>query len=120
MPLADYDQNKMQYVCVLHIIHNMQHKRSRPKADSVNFRVDPDLKLAFTAAADADHRPAAQVLREFMRVYVTRREQRAFESEARRQSLIIAAAAADPYSDEAAVMQDLEAALDAQDGVEWR
>ena len=98
----------------------MQHKESRPKADSVNFRVDPGLKLAFTAAADADHRPAAQVLRQFMRVYVRYHEQRAFEAEARRQSLIIAEAAADPYRDEAAVVRELVAALDSEDDSEWR
>ena len=108
----------MQYIYVLHIIRNMQHKQSRRKADSVNFRVDPDLKLAFTAAADADHRPAAQVLREFMRAYVRHRQRRTFEAEARRQSLIIAEAAADPYSDEAAVMRELEAALDDEFGAD--
>jgi hypothetical protein len=93
---------------------------AHPKAGSFNFRVDPDLKHAFTAAADADHRPAAQVLREFMRAYVRQRERRAFELEAQRQSLVIAEAAADPHSDEAAVMRELEAALDSEIGDEWR
>ena len=100
------------------MIHIMQYSKS--KAGSFNFRVDPDLKIAFVAATDTADRPAAQVLREFMRAYVRHREQRTFESEARRQSLVIAEAAADPYRDEAAVMRDLEAALDAEDGGEWR
>jgi hypothetical protein len=90
----------------------MPGQNPRAKADSFNFRVDPALKAAFTAAADAAHRPAAQVLREFMRAYVRHRQQRAFDAEARRQSLVIAEAAADPYSEEAAVMRELEAALD--------
>jgi len=55
--------------------------------ESFNFRVKSDLKSAFTAATAAENRPAAQVLRSFMRLYVARRERRAFAAEARRQSL---------------------------------
>jgi hypothetical protein len=91
------------------------------KADSFNFRVNASLKAAFTAATAAEHRPAGQVLRDFMRVYVARRERRAFTAAARRQSLAAAAVADDPQSDEAAVMRELEADLDAlQSGDEWR
>jgi len=91
------------------------------KAESFNFRVDSALKAAFTAATAAQDRPAAQVLRDFMRAYVARREQRAFAAEAHRQSLAAAAAAADPRSDEAAVMRELEADLQATEpGDEWR
>ena len=90
----------------------MTGQNPRSKADSFNFRVDPALKTAFTVAADAVHRPAAQVLREFMRAYVRHRQQRAFDQEARRQSRVITEAAADPDSEEAAVMRELEAALD--------
>ncbi len=91
------------------------------KAESFNFRVNADLKAAFTAATAAEDRPAAQVLRDFMRVYVARRERRAFAAAARRQSLAAAAVADDPRSDEAAVMRELEADLDAlQTGDEWR
>jgi hypothetical protein len=81
--------------------------------------VNSALKAAFTAATAAEDRPAAQVLRNFMRVYVARRERRAFAAEARRQSLAAAAAAADPKSDEAAVMRELEADLDATESGEW-
>jgi hypothetical protein len=95
-------------------------RRSPPsKAESFNFRVNSALKAAFTAATAAEERPAAQVLRNFMRVYVARRERRAFAAEARRQSLAAAAAAADPKSDEAAVMRELEADLDATESGEW-
>jgi hypothetical protein len=83
------------------------------KAESFNFRVDRQLKAAFTAATAADDRSAAQVLRQFMRIYVARRERRAFVAEARRQSRAAAAAALEPQSDEAAVMRELEGDLDA-------
>jgi len=70
------------------------------------------LKAAFTAAAEAEDKPAAQILRDFMRAYVKQRARRAFEAEARRQSLLIAAAARDPASDDAAVMREINAELE--------
>lgn len=42
------------------------------KESSMTFRVEPQLRQQFNAAAEADHRPAAQLLREFMRSYVDR------------------------------------------------
>jgi hypothetical protein len=57
-----------------------------------------DWQAAFTAATEADHRPAAQILRVFMRFYVKRRERRAFCAEAHRQSLLVAERARDPKS----------------------
>jgi hypothetical protein len=59
---------------------------------------------------------AARVLRSFIRVYIARCERRAFAAEARRQSLAAARAAANPTSDEAAVMRELEATT----GDGWR
>ena len=92
-----------------------------PNSESFNFRVDRDLKAAFTEAAAADDRSAAQVLRQFMRIYVARRERRNFVGEARRQSRAAAVAALDPQSDEAAVMRELEADLNAMSpGEGWR
>lgn len=76
---------------------------------------DPALKAAFTAATEADDKPAAQVIRDFMRAYVKRRERRAFEAEARQQSRLLAAAARDANSAEAEEMRWLEAFVD-QDG----
>ncbi len=94
---------------------------SPSNTESFNFRVDGDLKAAFTAATAADDRSAAQVLRRFMRLYVARRAQRAFATEARRQSVAAAEAALDPRSDEAAVMRELEGELDSgRPGDEWR
>jgi hypothetical protein len=83
-----------------------------PKGDTFNFRVDSALKTAFTQATEADDKPAAQVLREFMRGYVERRNRKAFEIEARRQSLAVAERARDPESDEVASLRELDALLE--------
>ena len=45
----------------------MPRTSSDPKVEIFNFRIDPALKAAFTAATSADERPAADVLRDFMR-----------------------------------------------------
>jgi hypothetical protein len=90
----------------------MPRSTQHPKETSFNLRIDPNLKAAFTAATEAEDRPAAQVVRDFMRAYVKQRERRAFEAEARRQSLLIAEAARDPNSDEAAVMREIDAELE--------
>lgn len=60
----------------------MPRTTQHPKAETFNFRVDPSLKTAFTQATEAEDKPAAQVLREFMRAYVERRDRRLFEAEA--------------------------------------
>lgn len=88
-----------------------------PKETSFNLRIDPALKAAFTAATEAEDRPAAQVVRDFMRAYVKQRERRAFEGEASRQSLLVAEAVRDPNSDESQVMREIEAEL--ADPVFW-
>jgi hypothetical protein len=91
-----------------------------PKETSFNLRIDPALKAAFTAATEAEDKPAAQVLREFMRFYVRQRERRVFETEARKQSLAIAERARDSNSDESAVMREIEAELERDDFAgEW-
>jgi hypothetical protein len=99
----------------------MPRTSQHPKDTSFNLRIDPALKAAFTAATEAVDKPAAQVLRDFMRAYVKRRERRAFEAEARRQSRQLAAEARDPTSSEAEEMRWLEAFVD-QDhiGDEWQ
>lgn len=40
------------------------------KEVQMTFRVEAELRAEFTAAALQEHRPAAQVIREFMRAYV--------------------------------------------------
>lgn len=89
-----------------------------PKAETFNFRIDPALKTAFTQATEAEDKPAAQVLREFMRAYV---ERRTFEAEAQRQSRLIAERGRDPGSDEARSLRELDALLEADDfRGEWK
>jgi hypothetical protein len=86
-----------------------------------NFRLDPALKAAFTEAAEADRKPAAELLRHFMRSYVEQKRRSAFEEEALRQSLAIAGRARDPGSDEHAAMRELEAELDRDAfSAEWK
>ena len=46
------------------------------KEVQMTFRVEAELRAEFADAASLDNRPAAQVLREFMRVYVTQARQR--------------------------------------------
>lgn len=91
-----------------------------PKDETFNFRVDPALKAAFVAASEGEDKPAAQILRDFMRRYVAQKERQAFEAEARRQSLAIATRARDPASDEAAVMREIATEIDGNDfAAEW-
>ena len=46
------------------------------KEVQMTFRVEPELRSSFTAAAELDCRPAAQVLRELMRAYVSQTRER--------------------------------------------
>ena len=91
----------------------MPRTSGRPKVESFNFRVDPE-KAAFTAATAKEDKPAGQVLRDFMRGYVERQQDRAAAAEARRQSRRLAESAADPGSDEAAVMGWIEDVSDTE------
>src|SRR5262245_52996173 len=47
----------------------MPRTSAHPKEESFNFRVPSDLKAAFKSATEEADRPAAQVLRDFMRAY---------------------------------------------------
>ena len=97
----------------------MPRTTSSAKADTLTFRIEPALKTAFTRIAGEEHKPVGVLLRELVRERVERRRRRAFESEARRQSLEAAAAARDPDSDEAAMLRWLDANL-AELGDEWK
>ena len=109
--------------CAIEQLHDSTSRDARlsqhPKEDSFNFRVDPGLKADFQAATEAEDKPAAQVLRDFMRDYVARRRRQSFATEAERQSLSIAARVNDPSSDEAAMLHELDTALDDLAG-EWK
>lgn len=41
------------------------------KADIMTLKLEPELKQAFKAVAERNHRPAAQVMRELMREYIS-------------------------------------------------
>jgi len=58
----------------------------RRKVDILALRVDPALKAKFAAATEAENKPVAGVIRDFMRSYVKRARRRKFAAEARRQS----------------------------------
>jgi len=83
-----------------------------PKADTVTFRIDSELKAALAEIAERESKPVGELLRELVRDRVEQKRRRAFEAEARRQSRLITAAAQDPDSDEAAAMRELEANFD--------
>jgi predicted transcriptional regulator len=89
----------------------MPRTSQRPKESSFNFRIDPALKAAFSQATEAEDKPAAQVLRDFMRAYVKQRERRAFQIEAQRQSLEAADHARDPRTDDSVSLKEFEALL---------
>jgi hypothetical protein len=46
------------------------------KEVQMTFRIEPELRAEFSDAALQEHRPAAQVLREFMRAYVNQARER--------------------------------------------
>ena len=79
------------------------------KAEILTFRIDPSLKREVSRIARTEHKPVGELLRELVQERVDRKRRLAFEAEARRQSLLLAAAAQDPNSDEAAVMRELDA-----------
>jgi antitoxin component of RelBE/YafQ-DinJ toxin-antitoxin module len=67
---------------------------------TLNLRIDAQLKAEFVAQVEAEDRPVSEVLRALMRKYVEEARRRRFETEARRQSQLIAAS-----EDEAEVMR---------------
>ena len=85
---------------------------SQTSAETLTFRIDPALKAALAELAQAEAMPVGALLRKLVRERVEQKRRCEFEAEARRQSRLIAAAARDPDSDEAAVMRELEANFD--------
>jgi hypothetical protein len=83
-----------------------------PKDETVTFRIAPALKAAFAEIAEQEHKPLGELLRQMIRELVEQKRRREFEAEARRQSLLLAEAARDPNSDEAAIMRELDANFD--------
>ncbi len=46
------------------------------KAAVFTMKIEPDLRAEFMAAAEANHRPASQVVRELMREFVQQQQER--------------------------------------------
>ena len=90
-----------------------------PKGETFTFRLDPGLKAALVASAAEVHKQPGQFVRELLQSYLSKRERRVFEEEARRQCTILTDAARDPDGDEAQVMRELDANLE-EFGAEWR
>lgn len=56
-----------------------------PKEAVFTLKLEPELRDAFMAETEADHRPASQVVRELMRDYIERRrEEREYDEFLRR------------------------------------
>ena len=102
----------MPYIMPFNIKLLMSRTSTNPKADTFTFRLDPALKAALTRAASEARMPPAELVRGLIRAHLAGEERRAFEVEARRQSLVIAQRADDPSSDEARVMAEIEADLE--------
>jgi FKBP-type peptidyl-prolyl cis-trans isomerase (trigger factor) len=83
-----------------------------PKADIVTFRIAPALKAEFAEIAESEAKPLGELLRELVEERVERERRRRCEAEARRQSALLAAAAAVPDSDEARILRELDANFD--------
>ncbi len=90
----------------------MPRSSQHQKDSTFNFRIDPALKAAFTDAAAAEDKPAAQLLRDFMRAFVRQRQRRIFEAAASRQSREAAERARDPRSDDHVSLKEFESLLD--------
>ena len=90
-----------------------------PKAEVLTFRLPPTLKEAIAKIAEEQAKPLGELLRELVAERVERERRRVFESEARRQSQLLAAAARDPNSDEAAILRELDANFDEM-AREWK
>jgi hypothetical protein len=100
-------------------MENAMPSMTTSKGDTVTFRIDPGLKAELANVAGQYHQSLGELLRDLVRDRVAAEHQRAFEAEARRQSLEAAAAARDPHSDEHAVMHELESALE-EFNDEWK
>ena len=82
------------------------------QADTISFRIDPGLKTALAEIAAEEAKPIGEILRGLIRDRIEQKHRREFEAEARRQSLLLAEAARDPDSEEAAIQRELDANFD--------
>lgn len=85
--------------------------RSSTHADILTFRLDPQLKAALAEKSQVESKSVGEILRELIREFVEQERRLKFAAEAQRQSLECAKRAADPNSDQAAVMREIESDL---------
>ena len=90
----------------------MPNSNTNSDTDTFTFRIDSGLKAAFVKLAAQFDKPAAEILRDFIRELVETRRRTDFAREAHRQSKIVAAAASETGSDEADVLRQLDQAFD--------
>ncbi|MFI4947407.1 MAG: ribbon-helix-helix protein, CopG family [Alphaproteobacteria bacterium] len=90
----------------------MARTSAEPNADIITVRIPAALKTALAEIAREEAKPVGELLRDLIRERVRQKERREFEAEARRECLVLNAAARDPNSDEAAVMRELDANFD--------
>jgi hypothetical protein len=86
---------------------------SATKKDVFSFEIDPAMNAAFAESAAAEQKRPVELLLELMRDHIVGKQREAFEDEARRQRLAFQAHASEPHSDEAQVMREHEAELEA-------
>jgi hypothetical protein len=89
------------------------------KDETVSFRVPTALKAALFEIAEQEAKPVGALLCELVSDRVRQQRRRAFEAEARRQSLEAAEAEADPNSDAAQVQREIDAFFD-EFAHEWK
>ncbi len=57
------------------IVHTFSETQAMPKEAVFTMKLEPALRDAFMSEAQANHRPASQILRDLMREYVQRQRQ---------------------------------------------
>ena len=87
----------------------MSRTSQSPKGETLNLRIDPELKAEFIAVSEAENQPIAEILRKLMRAYVERARRNKFAAEARQQSQLIASS-----HDEAEVFRWMQDVSDAE------
>jgi len=85
------------------------------KNTTFTMKLELKLRNQFMKAAATAHRPASQLVRDFMRTYIEHEKKRQFAAEAHRQSVSIAKRAATADTDEHAMMREIAAELDQDD-----
>lgn len=90
------------------LLYNEEVNPTSTHAETITFRLEPQLKAALAEKARAESKPVGEVLRGLVRAMVEQERRSQFEAEAHRQSEECAQEARDPNSAEAAILRELE------------